>query len=131
MAVWSTSAFADVVNLTATMNGSQEAPAQTIKVMTASGAFKGSVTTTAKGYRLSWRLTFAGLSGKATFALIDKGDVHQHGPLVISLCGPCRSGAHGVAYMSPGEMYLAGRGDLYVNVYTEKNPSGEIRGQLK
>lgn len=118
------------------------------------------VQTTAKGHvaatydpaakRLSWKGDYAGLSGPATAA-------HVHGPaaaganarLIVWISensgqcsqGECRSkhDAHGEPLKSPFEgsatLTEAQAADLlaglyYVNIHTDANPRGEIRGQL-
>ncbi len=78
-----------------------------------------------------WTLTFARLSGKAVAAHIHLGKAGVAGPVVLPLCGPCKTGAngHGTLTHDQAEMLEAGRG--YTNVHTAKNQAGEIRGQLK
>src|SRR5262249_43032991 len=121
---------ASTSGLAAQLTPGQEVPAQKVKVSGASGRFTGTLKKTSKGYRLYWRLTFAGLSGKATFAHIHRGKPGKHGPAVAFLCKACKSGVQGKIYFSPPELKLARQGRLYVNVRTAKNPAGEIRGQV-
>ena len=54
------------------------------------------------------------------------------GPVVVVLCGTtCRSGMSGTATLSAKFLAAMRAGRTYVNVHTTKNPSGEIRGQVK
>ena len=55
---------------------------------TGSGSFTG----TLKGNKLTWKLTFSGLSGAATAAHIHLGAMGKAGNVVVALCGPCKSG---------------------------------------
>ena len=64
------------------------------------------------------------------FANIERGTPGKLGPNVQFLCSPCRSGAHGSFYASPGELALIQKGGLYVNIRTKKHPGGELRGRL-
>jgi hypothetical protein len=91
---------------------------------------KGSFTGTLKGNKLTWKLTFSGLSGPATAAHIHKGKPGVAGPVVVPLCGPCKSGQHGTAKLAASVAKSLTAGDFYVNVHTAKNANGEIRGQL-
>jgi hypothetical protein len=96
----------------------------------AAGAASGRFTATLDGSRLSWRLTFSRLTGKATAAHLHLGRAGVAGPVVVPLCGPCASGVHGsVKLSSKVRLALLARG-VYVNVHTARNPGGEIRGQL-
>jgi hypothetical protein len=108
----------------------QEVPPATVKVTDASGQFAGALTKSKRGYRLRWRLTFSQLSGKAISATIHQGRRGRHGAALITLCAPCRSGAHGGRYVSPGVLSLMKKGRTYINVRTPKNRAGEIRGQI-
>jgi hypothetical protein len=114
----------------AKLTASQEVPKQVVSAPKAHGTFTSKLTGTAKTGSLRWRLTFAGLSSKAMAAHIHKGRPGQAGPIVVSLCGPCRSGANGIAKIDAKTMSAIKKGDAYVNVHTTKNPNGEIRGQL-
>ena len=63
----------------------------------AAGAFSVKLTHKGDKYTASWKLTFRNLSGKAVAAHVHKGKVGKAGPVLLSLCGPCKSGAHGTA----------------------------------
>jgi hypothetical protein len=104
----------------------QEVPKQAVKTPAANGAF----TATLKGKKLTWRLTFSKLSGPATAAHIHMAAKGVAGGVVVALCGPCKSGAHGTATVPAAVVKAASKHLLYVNVHTAKNPAGEIRGQL-
>jgi CHRD domain len=97
----------------------------------ASGSFTAQLRPIKNGYRLTWKLTFRGLSGRASTAYLHQGKPGTHGAALVHLCSLCKSGATGSSYFSPPELKLARAGRLYVNVRTAKNPSGEIRGQVR
>jgi hypothetical protein len=91
---------------------------------------KGSFVASLKGTKLTWKLTFSGLSGPATAAHIHKGKAGVSGPVVVPLCVSCKSGAHGTAKLSASMAKTLAAGGFYANVHTAKNPNGEIRGQV-
>jgi hypothetical protein len=93
-------------------------------------AASGRFTATLTGSRLTWRLTFLRLSGKAIAAHVHLGRVGVAGPVVVPLCAPCRSGAHGAATVSAKIRLALITRSAYVNVHTPTNPAGEIRGQI-
>ena len=111
---------------TAALSSGQETPKQAMKNTAAHGLFKGTLV----GSKLTFRLTFAKLTGPATAAHIHKGGMHVSGPVVVPLCGPCKSPATGTVTISKALMTAFKKHDLYVNVHTTDNPNGEIRGQL-
>jgi hypothetical protein len=104
----------------------QEVPKQAVKAPAAHGAF----TATLKGKKLTWKLTFAKLSGPATAAHIHMAGMGKAGAVVVPLCGPCKSGMTGTAPVPAAVLKAFPKHLLYVNVHTAKNPAGEIRGQL-
>jgi hypothetical protein len=110
----------------ATLGAAQEVPKQVVKNAAGHGAFKG----TLNGSKLSWTLTFSGLTGSATAAHIHMAAMGKSGPVVVPLCGPCKSGQNGIATLPSSVISAVGKHELYVNVHTAKNPNGEIRGQL-
>lgn len=113
-------------NWSAKLTAAQEIPAQTVMAPTAHGAF----TATLSGRQLNWKLTFSQLSGPATAAHIHLGAKGKAGNVLVPLCGPCKSGAHGSSSLTVAVVKDFQKHLLYVNVHTKKNPAGEIRGQL-
>jgi hypothetical protein len=75
-------------------------------------------TATLSGSKLSWKLTFKNLTGKATAAHIHMAKRGKAGPVVVPLCGPCKSGATGKAVISTAVVNAMKKGDAYVNVHT-------------
>lgn len=81
--------------------------------------------------RLGWTLVFGRLTGRAQLAHIHLGRAGSIGPVAIALCAPCRSGAHGTIFVGRRVWEAIAAGRAYVNVHTDANPLGEIRGQLR
>ena len=112
-------------SLSASLTPAQEVGA-TVKAPGASGKFKAKL----DGRKLTWSLTFTGLTGQATAAHIHLGRTGISGPVAVPLCGPCRSGAHGTVTVKASVAAALAKAAAYANVHTAKNPAGEIRGQL-
>jgi hypothetical protein len=83
---------------------------------------------------LTWSLSYSGLSGPATMA-------HFHGPAAEGKNAPpviwlSEKGAavanpiKGQATLTPEQAQQMMAGEWYVNVHTQANPNGEIRGQV-
>ena len=115
-----------VMGVTAALTAKEEVPAQVVKNTKAHGQFTGRL----NGGKLTWTLTFAGLTGQATAAHIHLGGMGKSGNVVVPLCGPCKSPVKGTATLSKALLQDLKTHKLYVNVHTKKNPNGEIRGQL-
>jgi hypothetical protein len=113
------------VKLSARLNAAQETPAPR-----AATHGVGVFTATLSGRTLTWRLTFARLSGKAVAAHIHLGRQGVAGPVAVPLCGPCVSGVHRTVTVTPKVRAALVGGTAYVNVHTPRNPAGEIRGQV-
>lgn len=96
------------------------------------GLFSATLTPTGTGATVVWRLTFTNLSGAAVAAHIHRGVTGKAGPILVALCGPCRTGARGTVTVAgqPARNAIL-TGGAYVNVHTKKNPAGEIRGQIR
>jgi hypothetical protein len=81
--------------------------------------------------KLSWKLTYSGLSGPATAA-------HFHGPaepgknagVAVAIPNATSSPAEGSATLTQAQAADLEAGKYYVNVHTSANPGGEIRGQV-
>ena len=113
--------------LSARLNAKQEVPKPVGSLAGAKGKFTGTLV----GRKLTWKLTFSGLSGPAGAAHIHLGKKGVAGNVIVSLCAPCKSGVHGKATVSAAVAKAINAGKTYVNVHTAKNANGEIRGQLK
>ena len=113
-------------HLKATLNVGQEVPKPTVKAPGGTGTF----TATLSGTKLTWKLSFQKLSGKAGAAHIHLGRPGKAGNVAVSLCGPCASGVSGKATLTPAQVKAILAGGTYVNVHTAKNAGGEIRGQI-
>jgi len=120
-------ASAASTHLKATLNVAQEVPKPSVKAPGGTGTFTATLT----GTKLTWKLTFKGLSGKAVAAHIHLGKPGKAGGVAVSLCGPCASGVSGKATLSSAQKKAILGGGTYVNVHTAKNAGGEIRGQIK
>lgn len=117
------------LSLIAKLNATQEVP-KPKGGASARGTFAAGLVRNGAGGSLSWRLTFQGLSGKASAAHVHLGKRGKAGAVAVSLCGPCRSGARGTAKLTAKTVTALLAGGAYVNVHTARNPMGEIRGQV-
>jgi hypothetical protein len=122
----------DTYKLSATLKARSEVPKPTGVRPGATGTFTGTAVELANDKaRLSWRLTFSKLTGRATMAHIHVGKPGKAGNVLVPLCGPCVSGKRGRATITHAQLNTIEAGRTYVNVHTAKNPAGEIRGQVK
>ena len=82
--------------------------------------------------KLTWTLTYSGLTGPATAA-------HFHGPaepgknagVKVAIPNIGTSPAEGSATLTDEQAADLTGGKLYVNIHTAANPGGELRGQVK
>ncbi|HZP76989.1 MAG TPA: CHRD domain-containing protein [Pseudolabrys sp.] len=118
-------ASAEVVNLKATLSGKTEVPPNS---SAGTGAVTAAYDTNSK--KLTWKGTYSGLSGPATAA-------HFHGPAeagknagVAIPISPNASPFEGSATLTDAQAADLLAGKWYVNLHTEANKAGELRGQL-
>jgi hypothetical protein len=117
-------AFAD--KMKATLSGATEVPANT---STGKGAADIDYDATTK--KMSWKLTYSGLTGPATAA-------HFHGPaeagknagVALAIPNATSSPTEGSATLTDAQAADLTAGKYYVNIHTAANPGGEIRGQV-
>jgi hypothetical protein len=116
-------AFAD--KMKATLDGKSQVPPNT---SAATGTADIDYDPASK--KLSWKLTYSGLSGPATAA-------HFHGPAAAGANAGVKvpisntaSGSEGSATLNDEQAADLTAGKYYVNVHTAANPGGEIRGQV-
>jgi hypothetical protein len=122
----------ETYKLSAKLIPGAEVPKPTGVPAGATGTFTGTTVEPKTGLvRLSWKLTFSHLSGKATAAHIHMAPKGKAGGVLVALCGPCHSGQTGKAVIARSIEHDLEAGKTYVNVHTAKNPAGEIRGQIK
>jgi hypothetical protein len=117
----------ETYKLSGRLSARQEVPAPKGVPAAAKGTFTG----TLKGNKLTFKLTFSGLSGPASAAHIHLGKPGKPGAVLVPLCGPCRSGVSKTMTVSKKAHDAIERNGTYVNVHTAKNAAGEIRGQVK
>lgn len=117
-------AFAE--KLHAKLDGKAEVPANT-----SAGTGTADIDYDAATKKLSWKLTYSGLSGPATAA-------HFHGPaeagknsgVAVAIPNATSSPVEGSATLTDAQPADLLAGKYYVNVHTAANPGGEIRGQV-
>src|ERR1700704_5296832 len=117
-------AFAD--KMKATLDGKAEVPPNT-----SAGKGSADLDYDAATKKLTWTLTYSGLSGPATAA-------HFHGPaeagknagVKVPIANATSSPAEGTATLTDEQAADLLAGKYYVNIHTAANPGGEIRGQV-
>ncbi|MDI1286649.1 MAG: CHRD domain-containing protein [Reyranella sp.] len=119
-------ALAETQMYKATLTSAAEVPPNASK---GTGAMTGTYDTATK--KLTWTVTFTGLSGPATAA-------HFHGPadakanagVVVPQKDGLASPMKGEATLTDAQAADLQGGKWYFNVHTEANKGGEIRGQV-
>ena len=117
---------ASAEKLKATLDGKSEVPATTT-----SGTGTADIDYDAATKKLSWKVSYSGLTGPATAA-------HFHGPaevgknagVMVPIPGIATSPVEGSATLTDAQASDLQAGKLYVNIHTAANPGGEIRGQV-
>ena len=110
----------------ATLNGKSEVPATT-----SAGKGTAVIDYNPATKKLSWKLTYSGLTGPAIAA-------HFHGPadpgknagVAVVIPNAGKSPVVGSATLTAAQAKDLEAGKYYINVHTAKNPGGEIRGQV-
>lgn len=117
-------AFAD--KMKATLDGKSEVPPNA-----SAGSGTADIDYDPASKKLSWKVTYSGLTGAATAA-------HFHGPaeagknagVAVPIANPNTSPVEGSATLTDAQAADLVAGKYYVNVHTAANPGGEIRGQV-
>jgi hypothetical protein len=117
-------AFAE--KMKATLDGKSEVPANA-----SAGTGTADIDYDPATKKLSWKLTYSGLSGPATAA-------HFHGPaaaganagVAVAIPNATSSPVEGSATLTDAQAADLVAGKYYVNIHTAANPGGEIRGQV-
>jgi hypothetical protein len=112
--------------LKATLDGKSEVPPTT-----SSGTGSADIDYDPASKKLSWTLSYSGLTGPAIAA-------HFHGPaepgknagVMVPIPNASSSPVEGSATLTDAQAADLEAGKYYVNVHTAANPAGEIRGQV-
>jgi CHRD domain len=127
--VWSARTQAAALSFKVALTGAQQVPpVQT----TATGTADLTYDPTTR--MLTWSVTSNGLSGPATMAHFDGPAAEgKNASPVIWLSekgGPVPNPIKGSATLTPEQAQQFMAGEWYVNVHTQADPGGEIRGQV-
>jgi CHRD domain len=116
-------AFAD--KMKATLDGKAQVPPNT---SAATGTADIDYDPASK--KLSWKLTYSGLSGPATAAHFHAAEAGKNGGVAVAIPNAASSPAEGSATLTDAQAADLLAGKYYVNVHTAAHPGGEIRGQV-
>lgn len=119
-------ALAETQHFTADLSGKSEVPPNDT-----TGTGTADITYDTETKTLQWTVTYEGLTGPATAA-------HFHGPAnpeenakpILPLEGDPSSPIKGNKDLTAEQADSLQKGMWYVNIHTEANPNGEIRGQV-
>jgi hypothetical protein len=125
LAIVATAALADTTSYKADLKGAQEVPP-----VSGGGAGSADLTYDTSTKKVTWKVTFSGLTGPATAA-------HFHGPaevgknagVAVAIPGTS-SPLEGSATLTDAQSADLAAGKWYVNIHTAANKGGEIRGQV-
>ncbi len=117
-------AMAEVVNLKAAMNAASEVPTNPSK---GTGTLTATYDTASK--KLSWKGSYSDLTGPATAAHFHSAEPGKNGPVAVPITPPT-SPLEGSATLTDAQAADLLGGKWYVNVHTNANKGGEIRGQV-
>jgi hypothetical protein len=117
-------AFAE--KMTIKLDGKSEVPPNT-----SAGTGTADIDYDAATTKLSWKVTYSGLTGPATAS-------HFHGPaeagknagVAVPIPNIATSPAEGSATLTDAQAADFVAGKYYVNIHTAANPGGELRGQV-
>ena len=120
------------VRLSAKMNARQVVPKKPKgNVAHARGTLTAALSGEGKSWKLKWRLTYRRLDHPTlVIADVHYGKPGKFGPIIVRLCGPCKSGQRGVKKVKSAWVDAIKLGDSFITLITGKNRNGEIRGQI-
>jgi hypothetical protein len=110
----------------ATLDAASEVPPTT---SAGTGAATATLDTATR--KLTWDVTYSGLTGPAMAAHIHgPANPGQNAPVLIPFTGSLASPIKGSKVLTAAQAGALEAGKYYVNIHTAKNKGGEIRGQL-
>ncbi len=118
--------YAEPMRVRADLKGSSETPMNDSK---GTGSLSGTYDPTTM--KLTWEVTYSGLTGPATMARFHApAPVGKAAGVEIPIKGSVASPIKGEATLTAAEAKNLTDGETYFNVHTAKNPKGELRGQV-
>jgi hypothetical protein len=126
-------ASSETLKLSASMDARQVVPQKPKgNVARAKGTFTGTLRQAGSRWSLAWQLSYSKLDNPAlVIADIHYGKKGKFGPVIVRLCGPCKSPKRGTKAVPATWVPAIKKGDAFITLITGKNPNGEIRGQIK
>jgi hypothetical protein len=119
-------AYAESVSYKADLKGATEVPPNQTK---GSGSVDATYDTASK--KLTWTVTYSGLTGPATAAHFHSpAEPGKNAPPTVPLSGKLDSPIKGDATLTDAQASDLAGGKMYFNVHTAENKGGEIRGQV-
>ena len=105
-------------------------PASEVPPNSSPGTGSADVTFDTATKLLTWKVTYSGLTGPATMAHFHgPGEVGKNAPVVVPIPNAA-SGVDGSATLNDAQAADLLAGKYYINVHTDANKGGEIRGQV-
>lgn len=109
-------------------------PAQEVPALTGSAKGEGNLDVNETTGAVTGSVTFSGLSGQATAGHIHAGEAGKNGGILIALeQDPDNANQLKVpdsSVLTSDQLAELLAGKLYINIHTNANPAGEIRGQI-
>jgi hypothetical protein len=118
-------------DLTATLSGAAVEPGP--GDATGSGTFRATLTPGEASAELCYTLTIQDLESPVTAAHIHHGAAGTSGNVVVALDTPVGGTSEGCVVVQAGDALglIETAADYYVQVHSESNPDGAVRGQLE
>jgi CHRD domain len=119
-------AVAETMHFKAALSGKNEVPPSKVK---GKGRVQATYDTASK--KLTWSLTFSGLTGPAIAAHFHgPADAKKNAPVAVLIGNNISSPAKGSATLTDAQAKDLMAGRWYVNVHTAAHKPGEVRGQV-
>ena len=118
-------ASAEMMKMKATLDSKSEVPVNDSK-----GSGTADLTYDTASKKLTWKITYSGLTGPATMAHFHgPAEAGKNAPVAVPIM-PATSPSEGSATLTDAQATDLMSGKYYINVHTEANKGGEIRGQV-
>ena len=129
-AISAASVIAAKTTLTAHLNAVLRKNQEVVAPYRTSSRAAGNFTARLTGKTLRWTLTFTHLNGRPILAGLNEGPRNASGTAFKTLCRNCSSPRNGTMTLTASQRNAMLNGRVYVNIHTNRNRSGEIRGQI-